>query len=586
MLSVLNKTPATDTRYSASMARNEGIPVDVKPRSRDVTDGIQKAASRAMLRAVGLGDDDWDKPQVGIASSWNEITPCNMSIRRLTAAAKEGVRAAGGVALEFGTITVSDGISMGHEGMRASLVSREVIADSVEAVMHAERLDGLVATGGCDKSMPGMMMAIARLNLPAVFVYNGSTLPGYLNGKALDITSVFEAIGACAAGTITEDELGAIERNACPGEGACGGMFTANTMSSIGEALGLSLPGSASAPAVDRRREDDARRAGEAVVNMLRLGLRPSDILTKKAFENAIALTNALGGSTNAVLHLLAIANEAGVPLELEDFNRIASRVPHIADMKPGGKYHMTDLDRIGGVPVVLKHLLDAGLIHGDVMTCTGKTMAENLADIDPPGPDGVVVHRLDSPINSEGGVLILRGSLAPQGSVVKVAGLTPEQRTFEGTARVFDGEDGAMTAIMAGEIQPQTVLVIRYEGPKGGPGMREMLAITGALKGAGRGHDCALITDGRFSGGTWGFCIGHVAPEAVDGGPIAFVRDGDRISIDVSTLSLDLLVDDSELSARREGWTPNPPRYTSGVLGKYARLAQGAEKGAITNLL
>lgn len=581
-----NKPPMAGIRYPAHMARNEGTPVDVKPRSRDVTDGIQKAASRAMLRAVGLGDDDWDKPQVGVASSWNEITPCNMSIRRLTAAAKEGVRAAGGVALEFGTITVSDGISMGHEGMRASLVSREVIADSVEAVMHAERLDGLVATGGCDKSMPGMMMAIARLNLPAVFVYNGSTLPGYLNGKVLDITSVFEAIGACAAGTITEEELGAIERNACPGEGACGGMFTANTMSSIGEALGLSLPGSASAPAVDRRREDDARRAGEAVVNMLRLGLRPSDILTKKAFENAIALTNALGGSTNAVLHLLAIANEAGVPLELEDFNRIASRVPHIADMKPGGKYHMTDLDRIGGVPVVLKHLLDAGLIHGDVLTCTGRTMAENLADIDPPGPDGVVVHRLDAPINSEGGVLILRGSLAPRGSVVKVAGLTPEQRKFEGTARVFDGEDGAMTAIMAGEIQPQTVLVIRYEGPKGGPGMREMLAITGALKGAGRGHDCALITDGRFSGGTWGFCIGHVAPEAVDGGPIAFVRDGDRIRIDVSSLSLDLLVDDSELSARREGWTPNPPRYTSGVLGKYARLAQGADKGAITNLL
>jgi dihydroxy-acid dehydratase len=583
---VPNKPPMAGIRYPSHMARNEGTPVDVKPRSRDVTDGIQKAASRAMLRAVGLGDDDWDKPQVGVASSWNEITPCNMSIRRLTAAAKEGVRAAGGVALEFGTITVSDGISMGHEGMRASLVSREVIADSVEAVMHAERLDGLVATGGCDKSMPGMMMAIARLNLPAVFVYNGSTLPGYLNGKVLDITSVFEAIGACAAGTITEEELGAIERNACPGEGACGGMFTANTMSSIGEALGLSLPGSASAPAVDRRREDDARRAGEAVVNMLRLGLRPSDILTKKAFENAIALTNALGGSTNAVLHLLAIANEAGVPLELEDFNRIASRVPHIADMKPGGKYHMTDLDRIGGVPVVLKHLLDAGLIHGDVLTCTGRTMAENLADIDPPGPDGVVVHRLDAPINSEGGVLILRGSLAPRGSVVKVAGLTPEQRKFEGTARVFDGEDGAMTAIMAGEIQPQTVLVIRYEGPKGGPGMREMLAITGALKGAGRGHDCALITDGRFSGGTWGFCIGHVAPEAVDGGPIAFVRDGDRIRIDVSSLSLDLLVDDSELSARREGWTPNPPRYTSGVLGKYARLAQGADKGAITNLL
>ena len=560
--------------------------VDIKPRSRDVTDGIQKAASRAMLRAVGLTDDDWEKPQVGIASSWNEITPCNMSIRRLTTAAKEGVRAAGGVALEFGTITVSDGISMGHEGMRASLVSREVIADSVETVMHGERLDGLVATGGCDKSMPGMMMAIARLNLPAVFVYNGSTMPGYLDGKALDITSVFEAIGACAAGTITEEELGEIERHACPGEGACGGMFTANTMSSIGEALGLSLPGSASAPAIDSRREVDARLAGEAVVNMLRLGIRPSDILTKKAFENAIALANALGGSTNAVLHLLAIANEAGVELNLEDFNRIAAKVPHIADMKPGGKFHMTDLDRIGGVPVVLKMLLDAGLLHGDVMTVTGKTMAENLAEINPPDPDGVVVHPLSAPINVEGGLLILTGSLAPKGSVVKVAGLTPEQRLFEGTARVFDGEDGAMAAIMAGEIQPNTVLVIRYEGPKGGPGMREMLAITGAMKGAGRGYDCALITDGRFSGGTWGFCIGHVAPEAVDGGPIAFVRDGDQIKIDVANFGLDLLVDEAELAQRREGWKPNPPRYTSGVLGKYAKLAQGAEKGAITNLI
>lgn len=560
--------------------------VDVKPRSRDVTDGIQKAASRAMLRAVGLTDDDWQKPQVGIASSWNEITPCNMSLRRLAEAAKDGVGRAGGVGLEFGTITVSDGISMGHEGMRASLVSREIICDSVEAVIHAERLDGVVALGGCDKSMPGMMMAIARLDLPGVFVYNGSTLPGYLNGKALDITSVFEAIGACAAGTITPDELHAIEANACPGEGACGGMFTANTMSSIGEALGLSLPGSASPPAVDRRREDDSRRAGEAVINMLKMGLRPHDILTKGAFENAIALANAVGGSTNAVLHLLAIANEAGVSLDLDDFNRIAAKVPHFADMKPGGKFHMTDLDRIGGVPVVLKHLLEEGLLHGDEMTVTGRTMAENLAEIDPPAPDGTVVYPISTPINAEGGLNVLTGSLAPSGSVVKVAGLTKEQRTFEGPARVFDGEDGAMAAVMAGEIQPGTVIVIRYEGPKGGPGMREMLAITGALKGVGRGADCALITDGRFSGGTWGFCIGHVSPEAVDGGPIAFVQDGDTIRIDVPTLSLDLVVDEAELARRREGWAPIPPRYTSGVLGKYARLAQGAEKGAITNLV
>lgn len=558
--------------------------VDIKPRSRDVTDGIQKAAARAMLRAVGLTDDDWEKPQVGIASSWNEITPCNLSLRRLAEAAKDGVQRSGGIGLEFGTITVSDGISMGHEGMRASLVSREIICDSVEAVVHAERLDGVVVLGGCDKSMPGMMMSIARLDLPGIFVYNGSTLPGYLNGKALDVTSVFEAIGACAAGTISEDELHAIESNACPGEGACGGMFTANTMSSIGEALGLSLPGSASPPAVDRRREDDARRAGEAVINMLKIGLRPHDILTKGAFENAITLANALGGSTNAVLHLLAIANEARVDIELSDFNRIAARVPHFADMKPGGKFHMTDLDRIGGVPVVLRHLLEEGLLHGDEVTVTGKTMAENLAEIDPPAPDGTVVYPISQPINPEGGLNILTGSLAPMGSVVKVAGLTEDQRTFEGPARVFDGEDGAMAAVMGGEIQPGTVIVIRYEGPKGGPGMREMLAITGALKGVGRGADCALITDGRFSGGTWGFCIGHVAPEAVDGGPIAFVQDGDIIRIDVPTLALDLLVDDEELARRREGWTPNEPRYTTGVLGKYARLAQGAEKGAITN--
>ena len=539
--------------------------VDIKPRSRDVTDGIQKAAARAMLRAVGLTDDDWQKPQVGIASSWNEITPCNLSLRRLAEAAKDGVQRSGGIGLEFGTITVSDGISMGHEGMRASLVSREIICDSVEAVIHAERLDGVVVLGGCDKSMPGMMMSIARLDLPGIFVYNGSTLPGYLNGKALDVTSVFEAIGACAAGTITEDELHAIESNACPGEGACGGMFTANTMSSIGEALGLSLPGSASPPAVDRRREDDARRAGEAVINMLKMGLRPHDILTKGAFENAITVANALGGSTNAVLHLLAIANEARVDIQLSDFNRIAARVPHFADMKPGGKFHMTDLDRIGGVPVVLKHLLEEGLLHGDEMTVTGKTMAENLAEIDPPAPDGTVVYPISQPINPEGGLNILTGSLAPLGSVVKVAGLTEDQRTFEGPARVFDGEDGAMAAVMGGEIQPGTVIVIRYEGPKGGPGMREMLAITGALKGVGRGSDCALITDGRFSGGTWGFCIGHVAPEAVDGGPIAFVQDGDIIRIDVPTLGLDLLVDEAELARRREGWVPNEPRYKIG---------------------
>ena len=560
--------------------------VDVKPRSRDVTDGLQKAASRAMLRAVGLGDEDWEKPQVGIASAWNEVTPCNVSLRRLAEQSKLGVRAAGGVALEFGTITVSDGISMGHEGMRASLVSREVITDSVETVVHAERFDGFVGLAGCDKSIPAMLMAAARLNLPSVFVYNGSILPGVHKGKNIDITTVFEAVGACAAGTMSREEVDEIERAACPGEGACGGMFTANSMSSIAEALGMSLPGTASPPAIDARRDVDARRAGEAVVNLLRLGIHPRDIMTKKAFENAIAMVNALGGSTNAVLHLLAIANEAGVSLSLDDFNRIAAKVPHIADTKPAGKYHMTDIDRIGGVPVVLKHLLDAGLLHGDVLTCTGKTMAENLAEINPPAPDNDVVRTVDNPIHAEGGINILSGSLAPNGSVVKVAGLSKDQMTFEGIARVFDGEDGAMAAIMAGDIAPGTVLVIRYEGPKGGPGMREMLAITGALKGAGRGADCALITDGRFSGGTWGFCIGHVAPEAADGGPIAFVYDGDRIRIDVPNKTLDLLVDDATLTERRRGWKPNPARYTSGVLAKYAKLVQGAETGAITNII
>jgi dihydroxy-acid dehydratase len=568
------------------MSETSDTPVDIKPRSRDVTDGIQKAPARAMLRAVGMTDDDWVKPQIGIASAWNEVTPCNMTLRKLAQFSKVGVRAAGGFPMEFGTITVSDGISMGHEGMRASLVSREVICDSVETVVHAERLDGFIGLAGCDKSIPAMLMAAARLDLASVFVYNGSTLPGQYDGRALDITSVFEAVGACALGTITEDELTEIERHACPGEGACGGMFTANTMSSIAEAIGMSLPGTASPPAVDSRREDDARRAGEAVVNLLRLGITPRMIMTKKAFENAIAITSALGGSTNAVLHLLALANEAGVELHLDDFNRIAAKVPHIADMKPGGRYHMSDLDRIGGVPVVLKMLLDGGLLHGDCLTVTGKTMAENLAELNPPAPDGVVVHPLDQPIHAEGGIVILSGSLAPKGAVVKVAGLTDDQMLFEGTARVFDGEDGAMEAIMTGSIQPGTVLVIRYEGPKGGPGMREMLAITGALKGVGRGADCALITDGRFSGGTWGFCIGHVSPEAVDGGPIAFVRDGDTIRIDVRDLALDLLVDDGELARRRASWAPLPPRYTRGVLGKYARLVQGAETGAITNTL
>jgi dihydroxy-acid dehydratase len=555
---------------------------DLKPRSREVTDGMERAGARAMLRAVGMTDADWDKPQVGVASSWNEVTPCNLPLDRLAKRCKEGVRDAGGFPIEFVTIAISDGISMGHEGMRGSLVSREIIADSIECVMHSERLDAMVTFAGCDKSLPGMLMAAARLNLPSVFLYGGSILPGHYKDEALDIVSVFEAIGACAAGTITENELGEIERRACPTEGSCAGMFTANTMASAAEALGMSLPGSSAAPAVDRRRDDFAFASGEAVINLLELNIRPRQILTKEAFENAIAVGMAIGGSTNLVLHLLAIAFEAGVELELDDFNRVGARVPHIADMKPHGKYHMTDLDRIGGVQVVMKELLDAGLLHGDCLTVTGKTAAENLAALDPPAPDGDVVHPLTNPIHTQGGIAVLRGTLAPYGSVVKVAGI--DELRFEGTARVFDGEQLAMEAILAGRIQPGDVVVIRYEGPKGGPGMREMLAVTGAMKGAGRGGDAALVTDGRFSGGTHGFCVGHVAPEAVDGGPIAFVEDGDRIVIDAEHHTIDLIVEPAEIARRMQGWKPLEPRYTTGFLAKYARLAQGAERGAITN--
>ena len=553
----------------------------MKHRSSEVTEGFERAPARAMLRAIGMHDEDFAKAQVAVASSWTEVTPCNLPLDRLAKRAKEGVRAAGAFPIEFTTIAVSDGISMGHEGMRASLVSREIIADSVETVVHAERLDALVTFAGCDKSLPGMLMAAARLNVPSVFVYGGTILPGHHNGQALDIVSVFEAVGAHAAGTMPAEELDAIERNACPTEGSCAGMFTANTMASVAEAIGMSLPGSASAPAVDRRRDDFAYESGRAVVSLLEAGIRPRQIMTKEAFENAIAIVMALGGSTNAVLHLLAIAHEAQVELALDDFNRVAARVPHIADTKPGGKYHMTDLDAVGGVPMVLKHLLDEGLLHGDCLTVTGRTMAENLEVMAPPPPDGSVVRGLAQPIHAVGGIAVLQGSLAPQGAVVKVAGITFIR--FEGTAAVFDGEDGAMEAILGGRIEPGTCVVIRYEGPKGGPGMREMLAVTGAMKGAGRGGDCALLTDGRFSGGTHGFCVGHVAPEAVDGGPIALVRDGDTIVIDVDARTVDLVVDDAELARRQADLKHPEPRDTTGVLAKYARLAQGAEKGAIT---
>jgi dihydroxy-acid dehydratase len=557
-----------------------------KPRSGDVTDGDRRAPARAMLRAVGMTDDDIDKPQIGVASSWNEITPCNLSLARLAKAAKEGVRRAGGFPMEFGTISVSDGISMGHEGMRASLVSREVIADSVETVVFAERLDGTVTLAGCDKSLPGMLMAAARLDLASVFVYAGSTLPGKLKrsgseDRDLTIIDVFEAVGACARGLITRDELSAIERAACPGEGACGGMYTANTMAAAAEALGMALPGSAAPPAVDRRRDDIALRSGEAVVELVGRGITARQVMTKEAFENAITVVMALGGSTNAVLHLLAIAHEARVDLSLDDFNRIGDRVPHLADVKPFGKYVMTDIDRIGGVPVVLKVLLDAGLLHGDVLTCTGRTMADNLAELDVAPVDGQVIRAMSNPMHKTGGLTILRGSLSPDGAVVKSAGFDGE--VFEGPARVFDGEEGVMDAIESGTLDKGCVVVIRYEGPKGGPGMREMLMVTSAIKGAGLGKDVLLLTDGRFSGGTTGLCIGHIAPEATDGGPIALVEDGDAIRLDLGARTLDLLVDAAELDRRRAGWKPLEPRYTTGVLGKYAKLVGSASRGAIT---
>jgi len=560
--------------------------IDIKPRSRVVTDGIEATTSRGMLRAVGMGDEDWDKPQIGIASSWNEITPCNLSLDRLAQGAKEGVHSGGGYPLQFGTISVSDGISMGHEGMHFSLVSREVIADSVETVMMAERLDGSVLLAGCDKSIPGMLMASARLDLSSVFLYAGSIAPGWVklsDGTEKDVTIIdsFEAVGACRAGLMSEEDLKRIECAIAPGEGACGGMYTANTMASVAEALGLSLPGSAAPPSADRRRDYFAHRSGEAVVNLLRQGITTRDILTQEAFENAIALAMALGGSTNVVLHLLAIAREAEVELSLHDFNRIGDRVPHVADMKPFGKYVMNDVDRHGGIPVIMKAMLDEGLLHGDALTVTGKTLAENLAELDPDPIDGEVIHTFDNPIHATGGLTILHGSLAPEGAVVKTAGF--DATVFEGPARVFERERAAMDAVANGEIKAGEVIVIRYEGPKGGPGMREMLAITAAIKGAGLGKDVLLLTDGRFSGGTTGLCIGHIAPEAVDAGPIAFVRDGDLIRVDIAARSLDLLVDEAELASRRSGWEPLPPRYTRGVLAKYSKLVRSAAEGATT---
>ena len=559
---------------------------DIKPRSRDVTDGLEATAARGMLRAVGMGDDDFAKPQIGVASSWNEITPCNLSLDRLAQAVKEGVHAAGGFPLEFGTISVSDGISMGHEGMHFSLVSREIIADSVETVMSAERLDGSVLLAGCDKSLPGMLMAAARLDLASVFLYAGTILPGIAklsDGSEHEVTIIdaFEAVGACSRGLMSREDVDAIERAICPGEGACGGFYTANTMAAVAESIGMSVPGSASPPATDRRRDAYARKSGEAVVNLLRTGITARQIMTKAAFENAIAVVMAFGGSTNAVLHLLAIAHEAEVDLTIGDFQRIGRKVPHLADVKPFGRFVMKDIDHIGGIPVVMKSLLDAGLLEGDCLTVTGRTVAQNLAELNPPHIDGRVIRSMDQPIHRTGGLTILTGSLAPDGAVVKSAGF--ESDVFEGAARVFDGERSAMDALENGTIQPGDVVVIRYEGPKGGPGMREMLAVTGAIKGAGLGKDVLLLTDGRFSGGTTGLCVGHVAPEAVDDGPIAFVHDGDRIRLDVAAGRLDLEVDDEEMARRQAVGVVHPePKYTRGVLGKYRRLVQSASRGAV----
>ena len=555
-------------------------PPDLKPHSRDVTDGMERAAARGMLRGVGMDDDDFAKPQIGVASSWNEITPCNLSLDRLAKSSKKGVQAAGGFPMEFGTISVSDGISMGHIGMHYSLVSREVIADSVETVMMAERLDGAVLLAGCDKSLPGMLMAAARLDVAAVFLYGGSIMPGSVDGREVTIIDAFEAVGACARGLISRDEVDRIERAICPGEGACGGMYTANTMACAAEALGMALPGSSSPPAVDRRRDGFAEASGEAVIGMISRGHTARSVLTLEAFENAIAVVMALGGSTNAVLHLLAIANEARVPLELDDFNRIGDKVPHLADVKPFGAYVMSAVDRVGGVPVVMKALLDAGLLHGDALTVTGRTLRENLDELAPPELDGEVLHRLSDPIHPTGGLTILRGSLAPEGAVVKSAGF--DSARFAGSARVFDGEQGAMDAVASDALVPGDVLVIRYEGPCGGPGMREMLAVSGAIKGAGLGKDVLLLTDGRFSGGTTGLCIGHVAPEAAHGGPIALVRDGDPIVLDLAARTLDLIVDSDELARRHAEWIPREPALRTGVLRKYAQLVGSAAQGAV----
>jgi dihydroxy-acid dehydratase len=553
--------------------------VDQRKYSRLVVDGPKQTPSRAMLRAVGFQDADFGKSQIGVASTWASLTPCNMHINELASEAIAGVDAAGGKGVLFNTITVSDGISMGSPGMRYSLVSREVIADSIETVVGAEGFDGFVAIGGCDKNMPGCAIAIARLNRPAVFVYGGTIKPG---AKRRDIVSVFEAVGGHAAGRVSDEELLDVERTAIPGPGSCGGMYTANTMASAIEALGLSLPNSSAQEAVGGAKRDDCRRAGAAVVALVRAGITPADILTKKAFENAITVTIALGGSTNAVLHLLAIAHAAQVRLGLQDFTRIGKRVPLLADVRPSGRYLMSELIAIGGIQPLMKRLLDAGLLHGDCMTVTGRTLAENLRDVAdyPQGQD--IVRPLNDPIKKDSHLVVMYGNLAPEGAVAKISG--KEGLSFAGSARVFDGEESATAAILAGKVKPGEVVVIRYEGPRGGPGMREMLSPTGAIMGRGLGDKVALITDGRFSGGSHGFVVGHISPEAALGGPIGLLRDGDRIAIDATKRTLQIEVSAAELRRRRAKWKPRKPYATKGVLAKYARIVSSASLGAVTD--
>ena len=553
----------------------------LKHRSWAVTEGPERAPHRSMFRAMGLNDEDLSRPMIGVASSWNEVTPCNVHLNRLASSVKEGIREASGTPIEFCTIAVSDAISMGHEGMKASLVSREVIADSVELVTFAERFDGLVAIAGCDKSLPGMLMGLARLNLPSVFLYGGTIMPGHFAGRDVTIQDVFEAVGAYAQKKMTAEALRELEGMACPGPGSCAGMYTANTMAAAIEALGMSVPGSANIPAMAEARTEICIQSGKVAMNLLAAGITPRQILTREAFENAITLVVATGGSTNSVLHLLAIANEAGVPLTVDDFNRITDRTPHIVDLRPGGTYVMADLDRVGGVPRVLKVLLDAGLLHGDTMTVTGKTMKENLRDV-PAGDEQKVIRSISQPINKTGTIRILKGNLAPEGAVVKVAGV--KNLRLEGPARVFECEEDAMAAILKGEIKAGDIVVIRYEGPKGGPGMREMLAVTGALHGEGLGDKVGLMTDGRFSGATHGLMVGHVAPEAAIGGPIAAVRTGDRILIDAQERTLELRVSDEEIKQRLSQWKAPEPRYKTGVLGRYARLVSSASQGAVLN--